>query len=84
MIMRITPSVMSQQIRDNVALGDPVALHHSSAESSKDYMEQAARLVGAQSFIEKLLKGLDTYLSRTVPTTYSGAIEGTRLSNDAQ
>ncbi len=41
-------------------------------------MEQAARLAGAERFIEKLPSKMNTYLTRAVPDAYSGAIEGTK------
>ena len=59
-------------MHDNIALGDP------SAASSKDQVEKAAHLAGAEGFIGKLPEGLDTYFTRPVPDAYSRAIEGAK------
>lgn len=40
-------------------------------------MRRAARLGGAEAFIEKLPDGLDTYLDRPVKDLYAGLPEGT-------
>ncbi|PIL33930.1 ATP-binding cassette transporter [Ganoderma sinense ZZ0214-1] len=47
-------------IRDNIAIGDP------SAAGDDDHVRLAARLGGAESFIEKLPDGFNTYLDRPV------------------
>ncbi|KAI0666838.1 P-loop containing nucleoside triphosphate hydrolase protein [Trametes maxima] len=58
-------------IRDNIALGDPTALGDDA------HVRQAARLGGAEEFIEKLPNGFDTYLDRPVRDYYAGLPEGT-------
>nr|VWP00422.1 Mitochondrial phosphate carrier protein [Ganoderma boninense] len=59
-------------IRDNIAIGDP------SAAGDDDHVRLAARLGGAESFIEKLPDGFDTYLDRPVRDYYAGLPEGTK------
>ncbi|EIW65305.1 P-loop containing nucleoside triphosphate hydrolase protein [Trametes versicolor FP-101664 SS1] len=58
-------------IRDNIAIGDP------SAAGDDEHVRRAARLGGAEAFIEKLPDGLDTYLDRPVKDLYAGLPEGT-------
>ncbi|OJT07931.1 Lipid A export ATP-binding/permease protein MsbA [Trametes pubescens] len=58
-------------IRDNIAIGDP------SAAGDDEHVRRAARLGGAEAFIEKLPDGLDTYLERPVQDLYAGLPEGT-------
>ncbi|KAI0638773.1 P-loop containing nucleoside triphosphate hydrolase protein [Trametes polyzona] len=60
-------------IRDNIALGDP------SAAKDDEHVRLAARLGGAEAFIEKLPEGLDTYLDRPVRDHYAGLPEGTTM-----
>ena len=62
----------SLQIRDNIAIGDP------SAAGNDEQVHLAARLGGAESFIEKLPDGLNTYLDRPVRDHYAGLPEGTK------
>ena len=53
----------------------------ATSEESSIFGEQvrlAARLGGAESFIEKLPEGLNTYLDRPVRDHYSGLPEGTK------
>ena len=59
------------QIRDNIAIGDP------SAADNDEHVRLAARLGGAEDFIEKLPDGFDTYLDRPVRDLYAGMPEGT-------
>ncbi len=60
------------QIRDNIAIGDP------SAAADDEHIRLAARLGGAESFIEKLPEGYNTYLDRPVRDYYAGLPEGTK------
>ena len=53
----------SQQIRDNIALGDPQNAHDEAR------IRAAARLAGAEEFIYRLPEGFDTYLDRPVRDT---------------
>ncbi|KAI0779878.1 hypothetical protein C8Q74DRAFT_1456295 [Fomes fomentarius] len=59
-------------IRDNIAIGDP------SAAADDEHIRLAARLGGAESFIEKLPEGYNTYLDRPVRDYYAGLPEGTK------
>ncbi|KAI0329169.1 P-loop containing nucleoside triphosphate hydrolase protein [Cubamyces sp. BRFM 1775] len=58
-------------IRDNIAIGDP------SAANNDEHVRLAARLGGAEDFIEKLPDGFGTYLDRPVRDLYAGMPEGT-------
>ncbi|KAH9931269.1 P-loop containing nucleoside triphosphate hydrolase protein [Fomitopsis serialis] len=58
-------------IRDNIALGNPT---HATND---DQVRLAAKLGGAEEFIERLPEGFDTYLERPVTDYYSGLPEGT-------
>lgn len=58
-------------IRDNIALGNP------SEAANDEHVRLAARLGGAEEFIERLPEGFDTYLNRPVSDYYSGLPEGT-------
>ncbi|KAI0770936.1 P-loop containing nucleoside triphosphate hydrolase protein [Trametes elegans] len=76
--LRQTISVLFQDythfpfsIRENIAIGDP------STAASDDAIRLAARLGGADAFVEKLPDGYDTYLDRPVRDFYSGLPEGT-------
>jgi len=60
------------KIKDNIGLGDPEHAHDESK------IMEAARLGGAQDFINRLPEGFDTYLERPVRDYYSGLPEGTR------
>lgn len=64
----------SKQIRDNIALGDPTGAWPSSLLEVD--VERAARLAGAEDFLGKLPKGLDTYLTRPICDVYSCAASG--------
>jgi len=59
-------------IRDNIALGNPT---HATND---DQVRLAAKLGGAEEFIERLPEGFDTYLERPVTDYYSGLPEGTK------
>ncbi|KZT68757.1 P-loop containing nucleoside triphosphate hydrolase protein [Daedalea quercina L-15889] len=59
-------------IRDNIALGNP------SHAANDDQVRLAARLGGAEEFIERLPEGFDTYLERPVTDYYSALPEGTK------
>lgn len=65
-IYPITP-----QIRDNIALGDPAHFQDD------DRVRRAAQLGGAETFIDRLSEGFDTYLERPVRDYFSGIPEGT-------
>lgn len=60
------------QIGDNIALGSPQYAHDS------DKVREAARLGGAENFVDKLPEGFDTYLDRPVRDYYSGIPDGTK------
>ena len=68
--MSLTPRHL--QIRDNIALGDP------SHFRNDEHVRAAARLGGADAFVEKLPEGYDTYLDRPVRDYFSGMPEGTK------
>ncbi|TBU55005.1 HlyB/MsbA family ABC transporter [Dichomitus squalens] len=59
-------------IRDNIALGDP------SKADDAEHVRLAARLGGAERFVEKLPDGFDTYLLRPAPDYVSGPPEGNK------
>ncbi|KAN0101039.1 P-loop containing nucleoside triphosphate hydrolase protein [Tylopilus felleus] len=58
-------------IKDNIALGNP------DLAPDDDKIREAARLGGAEQFIDKLPEGFDTYLDRPVRDYYSSLPEGT-------
>ncbi|KAH9855745.1 P-loop containing nucleoside triphosphate hydrolase protein [Lenzites betulinus] len=58
-------------IRDNIALGDPAHFQDD------DRVRRAAQLGGAETFIDRLSEGFDTYLERPVRDYFSGIPEGT-------
>ncbi|OBZ79055.1 Lipid A export ATP-binding/permease protein MsbA [Grifola frondosa] len=58
-------------IRDNIALGDP------SNFRDDERVYKAAKLGGAEQFIERLSDGFHTYLERPVRDYYAGLPEGT-------
>ena len=62
-----------RQIRDNIALGDPATAHDD------DRVRLAARLAGAEDFVDKLPEGFNTYLESPVSTEYSSTPEGQTL-----
>lgn len=66
------PTPNYSQIRDNIALGSPQCAHDS------DKVREAARLGGAESFVDRLPEGFDTYLDRPVRDYYSGIPDGTK------
>jgi ABC-type multidrug transport system fused ATPase/permease subunit len=59
------------QISDNIALGNPALARDA------DKVREAARLGGAEAFIDKLPEGFNTYLDRPVRDYYSDLPEGT-------
>ena len=61
-----------RKIRDNIALGDP------TGSGDDSHVRQAARLGGAESFIEKLPEGFDTYLDRPPVDNSGGPSEGSQ------
>ena len=60
------------KVGDNIALGSPQCAHDS------DKVREAARLGGAEDFVDKLPEGFDTYLDRPVRDYYSGIPDGTQ------
>lgn len=60
------------QISDNIGLGDP------SCVDDADKIRLAARLGGAEEFIDKMPDGFDSYLHRPVQDQYSSLPEGTK------
>ncbi|KAG1725553.1 P-loop containing nucleoside triphosphate hydrolase protein [Suillus paluster] len=60
-------------INENIALGNPALAH------DYDKVREAARLGGAEHFIDELPDGFDTYLDRPVKDYYSGLPEGTTM-----
>ncbi|TFK76612.1 P-loop containing nucleoside triphosphate hydrolase protein [Pluteus cervinus] len=58
-------------IGDNIGLGDP---QHAADE---DKIREAARLGGAEEFVDRLPDGFDTYVERPVKDFYSALPEGT-------
>ena len=60
------------QIGDNIALGSPQCAHDS------DKIREAARLGGAEDFVDTLSEGFDTYLDRPVQDYHSGIPDGTK------
>jgi hypothetical protein len=54
-----------QQVKDNIALGDP----HNAHDENR--VREAARLGGAEEFIDKMSEGFNTYLSRPVQDYWS-------------
>ena len=60
------------QIGDNIALGSPQSAHDS------EKIREAARLGGAEAFVDRLSEGFDTYLNRPVRDYHSGIPDGTK------
>ncbi|KAG1845086.1 P-loop containing nucleoside triphosphate hydrolase protein [Suillus subalutaceus] len=58
-------------ISENIGLGNPALAH------DYDKVREAARLGGAEHFIDKLPGAFDTYLDRPVKDYYAGLPEGT-------
>ena len=54
-----------KKIKENIALGDPRNAHDETR------VREAARLGGAEEFIEKLDEGFDTYLKRPVKDVWA-------------
>nr|GAT45585.1 ABC transporter related protein [Mycena chlorophos] len=69
-------------IKDNIALGDPAAFAALSGDQQHSEIDArvhaAARLGGAETFIERLDEGYDTYLERPVEDAYSALPQGTK------
>ncbi len=61
------------QIRDNIAMGDPATSYDD------DRVRLAARLAGAETFVDKLPEGFNTYLDSPVSAEYSSTSEGDTL-----
>ncbi|KAF9448852.1 P-loop containing nucleoside triphosphate hydrolase protein [Macrolepiota fuliginosa MF-IS2] len=59
-------------LADNIGLGAPTSPHATNME----YVQEAARLGGASTFVEKLPEQYQTYLERPVKDYYSGLPEG--------
>ncbi|KAH0838719.1 P-loop containing nucleoside triphosphate hydrolase protein [Lanmaoa asiatica] len=60
-------------IKENIALGNP------DLAPDDDKIREAARLGGAEEFVDKLPEGFDTYLDRPVRDYYSSLPEGTTM-----
>ncbi|KAG2113032.1 P-loop containing nucleoside triphosphate hydrolase protein [Suillus discolor] len=58
-------------VRENIGLGNPALAHED------DKVREAARLGGAEDFIDELPNGFDTYLDRLVDDYYGDLPEGT-------
>ncbi|KAF9229816.1 P-loop containing nucleoside triphosphate hydrolase protein, partial [Gyrodon lividus] len=58
-------------IKENISLGNP------DLAQAEDKIREAARLGGAEEFIDRLPEGFDTYLDRPVHDYYSSLPEGT-------
>ena len=58
-------SLTHLQVGENIGLGDPQNAH------DKARIREAARLGGAEEFIDKLNEGFNTYLDRPVPDVLS-------------
>ena len=54
-----------QQVKDNIALGDP----QNAGDEAR--VREAARLGGAEEFIDKLDEGFNTYLERPIQDCWS-------------
>lgn len=61
------------QIKENIALGNPDLV------PDDDKIREAARLGGAEEFVDKLPEGFDTYLDRPVRDYYSALPAGTTM-----
>ncbi|KAF8554561.1 P-loop containing nucleoside triphosphate hydrolase protein [Imleria badia] len=60
-------------IKENIALGNP------DLAPDEDKIREAARLGGAEEFVDKLPEGFDTYLDRPIRDYYSPLPEGTTM-----
>ena len=58
-------SLTHPQVGENIGLGDPWNAHDETR------IREAARLGGAEEFIDKLNEGFNTYLERPVPDVWS-------------
>ena len=55
----------AQQVKDNIALGDP----QNARDETR--VREAARLGGAEEFIDKMDEGFNTYLERPIQDFWS-------------
>lgn len=62
-------------IRENIGLGNPALAHDN------DKIREAARLGGAEEFVDELLDGFNSYLERPVNNHYAQLIEGTMMAS---
>lgn len=60
-------------MKDNIALGNPDLV------ANDEQIREAARLGGAEEFVDKLPEGFNTYLDRPVKDYYSALPEGTTM-----
>ena len=58
-------SLRHLQVGENIGLGDPRNAHDEAR------VREAARLGGAEEFIDKLNEGFNTYLERPIPDVWS-------------
>jgi len=70
--LRVSTPANLPQIGDNIAIGSPRCAHDS------DKVREAARLGGAEGFVDRLPEGFDSYLDRPVRDYYSGIPDGTK------
>ncbi|KIK41834.1 hypothetical protein CY34DRAFT_805591 [Suillus luteus UH-Slu-Lm8-n1] len=62
-------------ISENIGLGNPALAHDN------DKIREAARLGGAEEFIDELLDGFNSYLERPVGNHYAPLIEGFMMAS---
>jgi ABC-type multidrug transport system fused ATPase/permease subunit len=62
-------------IRENIGLGNPALAHDD------DKIREAARLGGAEEFIDELLDGFNSYLDHPVRNHYPPLVEGTMMAS---
>lgn len=63
------------QISENIGLGNPALAHDN------DKIREAARLGGAEEFIDELLDGFNSYLERPVGNHRAPVIEGSMMAS---
>lgn len=61
-------------IRENIGLGNPALAHDD------DKIREAARLGGAEEFIDELLDGFNSYIDRPVSNHYAPLVEGIMMA----
>ncbi|TFK85028.1 P-loop containing nucleoside triphosphate hydrolase protein [Polyporus arcularius HHB13444] len=66
-------TIFPLSIRDNIAMGDPATSYDD------ERVRLAARLAGAETFVDKLPEGFNTYLDSPVSAEYSSTSEGDTL-----